>query len=950
MTAPPAERVGRYQLVDPIGVGPTGSVSRAKVFGVAGLERQFAVKRFHAEVTASPQLAAALSAAARSYGSLEHPRIARMTEFGVARGTTYTAIELVAGIDAMRLITESRLAGVKLAVGGALALVSQAARAIGFAHGRGLAHLGIAPTNVIVTADGDLKITDFGICAATLPPGAFQPERPDGIRLAQRAGYLAPEQLLGDPVSAATDVFALGVLAYELVTGGRAFRGASPRDVMASVLAGPPDELPLPRPIARVIQRCLARSPFERFPDARAFADALDAAIRLAPVPGTRRDIGALVSSTLERLATLRESEQSGMLAFNVGTGPFARPLGVRPEVLVPGPTPLVGPTRPGSSPVDADDHELGATKVEVMTPMKTVTGLPPMPIPVPSLAAPPLTGPSRFPVPRAPTASGGPPRFVAATPSTLIGANPPAKPPGRPTGSMPVVGPPRPSSGTIPNIAPRPGTDLAIAVAADLTADRDDIDATEQMDREETMLSVADDDAVIELEADDGDDDEGDGDGDGDALETSDDDDDSDDSDDESDDDNDSDDDEGDDDSDDDEGDDDSNDSTVPSPPVRASGPGATMPGMAVAGGRELLTEEMSPILVTKLNAASTRPTRDLPPLVRDAHHANALAEFPDELHVSTLDATAAAAARPRRDSAQPAAVASGDEPGRNRAAIVAGVVLGVGALAAGAWFAYARLRPAPSVPSTEPAIVVRDAAGATDQPRADAPTSTVVAAPNDATVDAIARDAAITDAAARDAAALDATPRDATAPDAAAPDAPLPLPLPLPLPPDAAPPRPDAATAVIVSPIGPVPVTPGSGLAIASTPAGATVYLDGANAGVTPLSLAATPAGHSLAIALSGYALFLQKIPGSGTIAAPLVPVPRWLGNAGIKVLKCAPDRYYITVDGKPTGMLCPTERINTTLGPHTVDVYDLVTGTSRTWHVTVPDERLSVRIRVE
>src|SRR5262249_5145054 len=146
------------------------SVSRAKVFGVAGFERQFAIKRFHSDLTSTAALAQALSAAARSYGSLEHPRIARMSEFGVAQGTTFTAVELIAGLDALRLTAEVKLAGSQLAAGGALALVSQAARAVGYAHGRGLTHLGLAPTNVMVTAEGDVKITDFGILSATLPP------------------------------------------------------------------------------------------------------------------------------------------------------------------------------------------------------------------------------------------------------------------------------------------------------------------------------------------------------------------------------------------------------------------------------------------------------------------------------------------------------------------------------------------------------------------------------------------------------------------------------------------------------------------------------------------------------------------------------------------------------------------------------------------------------------
>src|ERR1043165_5866426 len=218
-------------------------VSRAKVFGVAGFERQFAVKRFLAELTAGPA-AQALSQAARSYGSLEHPRIARMSEFGVAQGQTFTAVELVAGLDVFRLMQESKLAGVAIPPGGALALVSQAARAVGYAHGRGLSHLGPSPTNVIVNAEGDIKITDFGILSATLPARPI-----DVSRLAQRVPYLAPEQLANEATSAATDVFALGVLAYELVTGTRTFKGDTAQQVASAIMNGPPGEPPLPRPI-----------------------------------------------------------------------------------------------------------------------------------------------------------------------------------------------------------------------------------------------------------------------------------------------------------------------------------------------------------------------------------------------------------------------------------------------------------------------------------------------------------------------------------------------------------------------------------------------------------------------------------------------------------------------------------------------------------------------------
>ncbi|HTM21604.1 MAG TPA: hypothetical protein VL172_13880, partial [Kofleriaceae bacterium] len=110
-------RLGRYHLADLLGGGPTGEVYRAKVYGVAGFERQFAVKRFHPELVRDPDLAARIAAAARLYGSLEHPRIARLHEYGVAGGDTFTATELVEGIDLSRLVQASWGAGEPLLAG-----------------------------------------------------------------------------------------------------------------------------------------------------------------------------------------------------------------------------------------------------------------------------------------------------------------------------------------------------------------------------------------------------------------------------------------------------------------------------------------------------------------------------------------------------------------------------------------------------------------------------------------------------------------------------------------------------------------------------------------------------------------------------------------------------------------------------------------------------------------
>ena len=140
------------------------------MIGVAGMERQFAIKRFYPAVLARAEAGARLQAATRTYGGLDHPRIARLAELGVAGGETFTATELVAGLDVGRLAQMAASDRDRVPAGAALGFVSAAARAIGYAHGRGVSHSGLCPTNLIATLDGDVKVTDFGIITCRLGP------------------------------------------------------------------------------------------------------------------------------------------------------------------------------------------------------------------------------------------------------------------------------------------------------------------------------------------------------------------------------------------------------------------------------------------------------------------------------------------------------------------------------------------------------------------------------------------------------------------------------------------------------------------------------------------------------------------------------------------------------------------------------------------------------------
>ncbi|HEX7700750.1 MAG TPA: PEGA domain-containing protein, partial [Kofleriaceae bacterium] len=145
--------------------------------------------------------------------------------------------------------------------------------------------------------------------------------------------------------------------------------------------------------------------------------------------------------------------------------------------------------------------------------------------------------------------------------------------------------------------------------------------------------------------------------------------------------------------------------------------------------------------------------------------------------------------------------------------------------------------------------------------------------------------------------------------------------------------------------------PAASSDALQIASTPPGARVFIDGADQGVTPVKLAGSADRHTMALSAPGFELYVAEVDGHGTFAVPLKAITPNNGPAGIKVIKCKDkDRYYVFVDGKPSGMTCPTERIGTTVGAHTVEVYDLVTESRRKWDINVTDTRLSYRVKID
>jgi eukaryotic-like serine/threonine-protein kinase len=258
----------RYRLGEPIAGGGMGSVYRAVD---ESLGRHVAVKVLRRELAAEPAYLERFRREARASAALSHPGVAGVYDYGELGGSAFIVMELVEGETlAEQIATRGRLPWPE-----AFAIGEQVARALAAAHAHGLVHRDVKPGNVLVDAAGRAKVTDFGIAKAT----ASAPLTRTGMVVGS-ANYVAPEQAQGDDVGPAADLYSLGCVLFEAVTGRPPYSGASAVAIATQHVSAP---VPDPRrhrpdlPVAAgdLIRRALAKAPGDRFGSAAAMADAL---------------------------------------------------------------------------------------------------------------------------------------------------------------------------------------------------------------------------------------------------------------------------------------------------------------------------------------------------------------------------------------------------------------------------------------------------------------------------------------------------------------------------------------------------------------------------------------------------------------------------------------------------------------------------------------------------
>ncbi|WP_211489970.1 serine/threonine-protein kinase, partial [Georgenia thermotolerans] len=433
---------GRYELTERIAVGGMGEVWQARDRRLGAM---VAAKVLREELVGNELFLNRLRTEARNSAGLRHPNLASLLDHGEQEGSGYLVMELVPGETlADRLEREATIAPAEL-----LPILVQACHGLHAVHTSGVVHRDVKPANLILTPQGQVKLTDFGISL-----GANQAPMTAAGMVMGTAQYLPPEQAMGKAATPAGDVYALGVVAYECLVGHRPYTGATQVDIAFAHVNTPLPALPssIPAPVRAVVERMLTKDPAGRPVSARACAVELEEArTRLAPV--SRRALRAQ-----PRARHVLDDPTAAPSVAAPGTGRGAVRAAV-PAAPAPGPaaTPSPAPApAPAFDPAPTVRPQPGPAAAPVSAPDRVR----------PAAATPaPLTPARAVPAPIVPAPEALPPAFAPVTTRRRAGAR--AAVP-TPAAAASAVSPARPvspaSASVLPPAAPQPAAPVPAA------------------------------------------------------------------------------------------------------------------------------------------------------------------------------------------------------------------------------------------------------------------------------------------------------------------------------------------------------------------------------------------------------------------------------------------------------------------------------------------------------
>jgi serine/threonine protein kinase len=274
----PHGRFGHYELIEPLGAGGMGQVMAARSVGPSGISRLVALKRVLPDLCADEEVMRQFLDEARVGLMLEHPNLVRFFDVGEVAGAYYLAMELVRGVDLAGLI--ERVGPVEPSY--AVAVTIQALHGLDAAHRLrdedgthlNLVHRDLSPSNLMIGFDGRVKVLDFGVAKVKRQRSVTLPGMVKG-----KAFYMSPEQAVGDPLDARSDLFAMGLVLYEALTGLQAFWREKDLDAMEAILNEDLSPHPaIPGPIWDVIGRSLEKKRENRYQNAAEMGRALESA------------------------------------------------------------------------------------------------------------------------------------------------------------------------------------------------------------------------------------------------------------------------------------------------------------------------------------------------------------------------------------------------------------------------------------------------------------------------------------------------------------------------------------------------------------------------------------------------------------------------------------------------------------------------------------------------
>src|SRR3954447_8521307 len=297
---------GKYFLLERINVGGMAEVFKAKTFGVEGFERLVAVKRILPNIAEDEEFIAMFIDEAKIAVQLQHANVAQIFDLGKVEDAFFIALEYVHGKDLRAIFDRMRNRGEPLPVALACYIMMQVCEGLDYAHNKRdaqgrqlfLIHRDISPQNVLIGYEGEVKLIDFGIAKAVGKASKTQA----GI-LKGKFGYMSPEQVRGLPIDRRSDIFAIGIVLYELLTGERLFIGESDFSTLEKVRnveIQPPSNYnkKIPQELERVVLKALARDPDDRYANAIDLHDDLQSFLYSVGEFFSRKDLAAWMKKT----------------------------------------------------------------------------------------------------------------------------------------------------------------------------------------------------------------------------------------------------------------------------------------------------------------------------------------------------------------------------------------------------------------------------------------------------------------------------------------------------------------------------------------------------------------------------------------------------------------------------------------------------------------------------